>query len=126
MPSLANKVASDAPTFSPALIKATLDVISTVPLLILVGMLSTYSKSCKQVAAAECQVQMRKLTLLCILVVPSSKVNNGVLDVPSNNVSNGVHTRRFRTHTWVATRAQLGINLCSCTDDNDGNTSQTQ
>lgn len=49
MPSLANKVASDAPTFSPALIRATLDVISTVPLLILVGMLRT----CQQVSHVE-------------------------------------------------------------------------
>lgn len=38
MPSLDSRVASDPPTFSPALIRCTSDTISTVPLLILVGM----------------------------------------------------------------------------------------
>ena len=40
MPSLASSVASEPPTFSPLVISATSDTISTVPRLILVGMFS--------------------------------------------------------------------------------------
>lgn len=44
MPSLDSRVASDAPTLSPAVISLTSLTISTVPLLILVGML----RACRQ------------------------------------------------------------------------------
>ena len=49
MPSLASRVASDPPTFSPGLIRCTSDTISTVPLLILVGM----AKACASAPRVE-------------------------------------------------------------------------
>ena len=51
MPSLASRVASEPPTFSPALIRCTSFTISTVPLLILVGMFS----ACGQPSAVSSQ-----------------------------------------------------------------------
>ncbi|KFM29127.1 hypothetical protein F751_5483, partial [Auxenochlorella protothecoides] len=44
MPSLARRVAWEAPTFSPGLIRCTSDTISTVPLLILVEMFRAWKK----------------------------------------------------------------------------------